>query len=468
MFMLLFGGGGNAADLLDFTDINMYWEMRDQRIIDLDTMSAVLEDDNATGTDTLMAIRSIGEWVMIQEADPEIDADPADKAKALKILAPYVGSKEPFVDRYAKRSIAWLKGQEPEGYTPLPAEVYDLDLALLPSDATLVGQMKVANGVGPFNLAELFPDAKIEGKSIREQMMQQLLPGLMQSVGMVGNARADLVTAGSVLDDEENVSFMLVIRGQYDRVGVQMAMEEQFADDDDTSFYSVGDVEVISVANHDPFAMMMPSDELFIVLFAEDRNAKLPIDSVAKKLAQADRKPSLSAELTKQVAAIDRDKADIWAAMKVTPLMKQERELAEVFGAFDAARASATRDTEGMMDIQWVGEGSDADAIKKTADHITAMVQEGIGQFNQQKQQMPPEMRVLMEPMVNMMESMSFKPEGKTMTGGMKVDPSVGMVMPMMMFGMNVRHQHGRALEVEALAAEAAQAVEEAVQEAAE
>ncbi|MBX2851001.1 MAG: hypothetical protein KTR15_04550 [Phycisphaeraceae bacterium] len=449
MFVLLFGGGGNAGDLLDFTPTESYWEMRDQRIIDIETMSAVLEDDDATATDTLMAIRAIGEQVLVQEADPDAQADPADKAKALKLLTPYVGSKEPFVDQYAKRSIAWVKGEEPKGYAPLPAEVYDLDLALLPSDATIVGQMKIANGVGPVDLAGLIPDIKIEGQSIRDQMMSQMLPGLLQGVQMIGNARADLVTAGFVLNDKEDVSFMLVVRGQYDRVGVQVALEEAMGEDEDASFYSVGEIEVVSVANHDPVAMLMPSDELFIFLFAEDRGTKLPIDSVAKKLAQADPKPSLSAELAKQVAKIDRKKADVWAAMKVTQIMKDEPEVREVFGAFDAARATATRGTDGKMDIQWVGEGSDAAEITKTADHITALVKEGIAEFNEMKQQVPQEMRVLMGPMVEMMESMKFNADGKTMTGGMKVDPNIGMTMPMMMFGVRVQVEREWA-EVEA------------------
>ena len=273
---------------------------------------------------------------------------------------------------------------------------------------------------------------------------------------MVGNARADLVTAGVTLNDEEKVSFMVVIRGQYDRVAVQLAIEEAAGDDEDTSFYSVGEIEVVSVNNHDPFAMMMPSDELFIVLFSERRGAKLPIDEVAKKLHDANRKPSFSDLLGKQIAAVDREKSDVWAAMQVTQMMKDEPEVREVFGAFDAARATATRDTEGMLDIQWVGEGKDAAAIEKTAGFFTESIKEVVTEFNEMKQQMPQEMRVMMAPMVKMLESMEFNANGKTMTGGMKVDPNIGMTMPMMMFGMNVRHEGAADFAVEAQAVEAA------------
>lgn len=461
MFVILFGGGSNTGDLLDFTDINMYWDMREQRVVDLDTMSAVLADDDATATDTLMAIRSIGEWVLIQEADPEIKADPADKAKALKMLTPYVGSEEPFVDRYAKRYIALIKGEEPEAYKPVSAELREQDLALLRSDSTMIGQMKITNGVGPVDLAALIPDVKVDGQSMREQMMSQLLPGLMQAVQMIGNARADLVTTGMTLNDEENVSFMLVVRGQYDRVAVQMAIEEAAGDDENTSFYSVGDIEVVSIANHDPVAMLMPSDELFVLLFAERRGVKLPIDEVAKKLGKADRKMTFSDTLIKQVTAVDRDKADIWAAMEVTQMMKDEPDVREVFGAFDAARATAIRDTEGMLDIQWVGEGRNDAEVAKTAQHITELVKEGVAEVKEEKQRMPAEFQVFLNPVIEMMESMKFNAEGKTMTGGMKVDPSIGVSMPMMMFGMHAPRHHDFA---EQAVEEAAEAVDQAAE----
>jgi len=458
MFVLLFSGGGDAGDLLDFTPTEIYWQMRDERIVDFDSMSAVLQDDDATPTDTLMAIRSLGEWVLIQEADPDIQADPAHKAKALKLLTPFVGSKEPFVDQYAKRSVAWLKGEDPEDRPALPAEVYDLDLALLPSDSTFVGQLKVQNGVGPINLAELFPDIKIEGESVRDMMMQELLPGLTQSVAMIGNARADLVTGGMILNDEEDVSFALIIRGQYDRVGVQITLEEAMGEDDKASFYSVGDVEVVAVMNHDPFALLMPSDELFIVLFSERRGSKLPIDEVAKKLQQADRKPTFDASLEKQVAAVPRDKADVWIAMKVTQMMREEREFRDVIGAFDAGRAFATRDSKGMMDIKWVAEGSNADDVARTVAFCTEGIQEGITELTREKQHMPPQMRPMMDQMVEMLKSMEFKQDGKTMTGGMQVDPGMATSMPMMMFGMRVdHHQHEADFAADAVELEAVQ-----------
>lgn len=458
LMVLLLGGGGQTGDLLDFTPTNNYWEMRDQRIVDMETMAAVLADDEATATDKLMAIRSIGEWVLTQEADPDIQADPADKAEALKALAPFVGSKEPFVDRYAKRSIAWIKGEEPEPYPALPDTVYDRDLALLPDDMTLVGQLKMKNGAGPVDLAMLIPDAKVDGRSMRDMMMQELLPGLLRSVELIGNARVDLVTLGMRLNSQEDFLIALVVRGRYDRVGVQVALEDEVGEDDNTSFYSVGDIEVVAVNNHDPFAMLMPSDELFILLFAEQREVKLPVDAVAARLQQPDRGPSFDDVLAEQVDAIDRDKADVWAALKVTALMNEERELRQVFGAFDAARAFAVADSKGVMDVQWVAQGANADQVGQAAAFLDEKVKEGIEEISREKTHMPAPMQAMMDPMLEMMRSMKFKADGKTMTGGMKVDPKVGMTMPMMMIGMQPRHRHEARLE----AAEVLEAAEAA------
>ena len=464
LMVMLLGGGAGVGDLLDFTPTGAYWEMRDQRIVDLDTMSAVLVDEDATAADKLMAIRAIGELAAAQEADP------AGKVKTMKLLTPLVESKEPFVGQYAKRSIAWIKGVEPEGYAPLPAEVYDQDLALLFADSTMVGQMKVTNGVGPVDLAAMIPDIKIEGKALREQAMAQIMPPLVELTQMIGNARVDLVTAGMILKDKE-VMFMAVARGQYDRVSVQLALEEAVGQDERASFYSIGEVEVVSFGGYEPSAILMPSDEVFIVLFSDQGGGgdgvKLPIDEIAKKLQEPGRKPALSDVLTKQIAQIDREKAEAWGAMQVTPLMKTERELREIFGAFDAVRATMAHEAEGLLDIQWVGEGQDEAKVKETAMFLTEKIQEGVAEITKEKQHMPEEMRLMMDPLIEMMKSMTFKQDGKTVTGGMKIDPSVGVSMPMMMFGKRVQHQHGRAERAQNAAGVAKMKAAEMVEEAA-
>ena len=436
IFMLLGGGGTQTGDLLDYTPTQAYWEFREMPVVDADTMSAVLNDDDASPTDRLMAIRTLGE---IASGD---DAKPADKANALNLLEPLVQSNEPFVGQYAKRSIEWINGVEPPARAALPAEAYDQDLALLPLGATHVGQMKMTNGVNPIDLAALFPDVRVEGESLRDAMTQEMVPGILEVLDKIGNARADLVTAGTTLHDEESFAFYLVVRGEYDRTALQIMLEDELGDDDDASFYSVGETEVVSVAGHDPIAMLMPSNEMFILLFSETRGVKLPIDEIAKKLQQPDRKPRFEIDVMEQVDAIDRKQADIWVAMKITKLMTEDRQANEIFGAYDAARVSATRDTEGVLDVKWFAEGSNEAATARSVDALEALMQEGITEMTEEKQHMPAEMQVFVDPIIEMLESMKFEQQGTNMSGGMKADPKVGLAMPMMMFGMSSRHHH--------------------------
>ncbi|MEM9347472.1 MAG: hypothetical protein AAGB26_12720 [Planctomycetota bacterium] len=449
--VLLLGGSGQTGDLLDLAPTNSYWEMRDQRVVDMETMSAVLVDGDATAADRLMAIRALGE---ISTGE---DADPADSARALKTLKPFVGSEEPFVDRYAKRSIAWIEGRDPEPYPSLPDAVYDQDLALLPDHMSVVGQLKMRNNVGPVNLAQLIPDIKVDGESVRDQMMQEFLPGILQGVELIGNARIDLVTVGVRLTSEEEFYLAVIARGRYDRAAVQIALEEEIGDDVEASFYSVGDVEVVAVQNYDPVAFLMPSDELFILLFAEDRDAKLPVGLFAEKVQQADRRPSFNQTLSKQIEAIDRKQSDIWLAVEFTPLALQEPESREFFGAFDAARAYAEVDGEGVLDVKWVGEGRAAGQLKKQVAFFEEQVKEVIEDITRDKQRMPAPMQGMMDPVIEMMKSMTFKADGKTMTGGMKIDSSIGVTMPLMM-GVSMDHRHEAEFH----------AVEEAVEEVAE
>ena len=91
------------------------------------------------------------------------------------------------------------------------------------------------------------------------------------------------------------------------------------------------------------------------------------------------------------------------------------------------------------------------------------VIKEGIEEMAVEKQRMPQAMQQFIDPMIKMLKSMRFTPEGKTMTGGMKIDPKVGVSMPMLMF--NAR---ARAIEAHRAAVEAADAAGDAVEEAAE
>jgi len=446
MFILMFAlGGGPAGDLLDFADTQMYWQMRDQRIVDVQTMSAMLANKEASNTDKLMAIRAIGEQVLIMRADPEIKDDPAVSAKALEVLTPLVDSKEPFVGQYAKRSIAWIKGVDPEPRKQLTNKDIAGDLALLPHTSQIVGQMLVNNGVGPADWNALLPELKGEGAPNRQQMLGEIQQAVLQAAMMVGNARIDAVTLGAAFlgDHQDDGYAVIVARGKYDPVGVQIAMQQMLEEqagrggDKRLSFYSIGEIEVIAMQSRwEHFALLMPSDEVAVLMFGEgNRNggggSVLPIGAVADLLNKGDAQLAFSKQLTAEIKKVDREKAGAWVAMTVPQVLKDE--LPDVIGPFDTAHAQAIADDKGVTEVTWKAEGADAAAIAKATKEMNEGIAEGRAEM-QRSLASNPEMKPIFEPMIKMMESLHVEAEGEAMTGGVTLPEGGGMSLLQMMF----------------------------------
>ncbi|MFN3167938.1 MAG: hypothetical protein ACE37H_12840 [Phycisphaeraceae bacterium] len=463
IFMLMFAlGGGNGGDLLDFGSTDIYWQMREQRVIDVATMSEVLDDDDAISADTLMAIRALGELGMVP------DADPATKAQIVEKLTPLVDSKEPFVGQYAKRSIAWVKGEDPPARPKATQAQLDADLAILPHTSQVVGQMRIGNGVGPIDWNKLLPDMGENGPD-RGEMIGEISGMVAQAAAMIGNARLDAVTVGAQFFGNGDDGYAVILgRGQYDRIGLQIALQdmaEEQGEDSELSFYSIGDIEVIvSKSRWEQFAILMPSDEVFVFMVGEsDQGSKMfPIDETADRLAKGDAQLAFSDIVTKQMKQVDRDKAIAWVAMQVPPPLRQEVE--EVFGPFEAAHASAVRNDEGDIDVAWKAEGSDAQAIDLAVAKMNEELAEGRVEIREEMARNP-ELKPMFEPLIKMMDSLHVEAEGKTMTGGIQVPGNIGAVMQMMFMGFARADHVEKDFAAEAVAEEA---VLEAADEAAE
>ncbi len=439
IFMLMFAlGSGGGGDLLDFTDVQSYWQMQEQRVVDVETMSAVLADEDATPTDKLMAVRALGE--LSKAAD-------ADKQAVLKVLTPLVDSKEPFVGQYAKRSIAWVKGEDPEPRPKPSAKDLEADLALLPHTSQIVGQVRVDNGVGPVDWDVLFPRMdRGEMAEMKQEMLREMNGMVGRLLGMIGNARLDAVSVGATFTGNGDDGYaMIVARGEYDRIAVQVVFEdiaEQEGDGDQFNFYSIGDIEVITIEDDwSAFAILMPSDNQFIFMVGDsDLGLKqYPIDETADLIQKGDAQLAFNETVTKHLKQIDRDKAEAWVAMQVPVVLRDEA--AEFFGPIESGRATAIRNTEGNYDVSWTGEGNDADALAAAVARMNAELAEGRAEIREEMARNA-EMRALFEPFVEMMDSIKVESEGKTMNGGMKLPGNAGSMMPMMMFGMNVQHDH--------------------------
>lgn len=439
IFVMMFAlGGGNGGDLLDFANTMAYWHER--RAFDVESMSAVLAEDETTAADNLMAIRALGEIGMAE------DADPAEKAAILKVLTPLVQSKEPFVGQYAKRSIAWVKGEDPAPRPRPASKDIAKDLAILPHTSQIVGQIRMDNGVGPVDWDALLPGFdKGELLQQKHQMLGEINQGIGEVAKLIGNARVDAVTVGATFTGNGDDGYAVVVaRGQYDRVAVQIALQDMAEQegDDEWSFFSIGETEVITKGGRwNSFAILMPSNEQFIFMMGEsDLGLKqYPIDETADLVNKGDAQLALKKKLMEQLEQIDREKAVAWVAMEVPAFFKNQGDISEVFGPFDVGHAFATLGEKGTIDVAWKAQGQDPAAIAETVTYLNKEINEGRAEMRRDMERMAqrePAMKALAEPIVKMIDSLHVESSGKTMTGGVQLPGNFGTIMPMMMFGM--------------------------------
>lgn len=471
IMMLVGANGTGSGDLLDYADSGTYWQQQaaikaEREFEDADGfededepveieavpvtiagMSKVLNDKDAGPGDRLMAIRTLGE---LGKAD---DADPATKAKILKLLAPLVGSEEAFVDGYAKRSIAWIKGEEVAVHPKSTIDMIDMDLALLPKSCNIVAQARMSNGVGPVDWLKLIPSLGPDGDKVRQNAINEIQQGLGMAIAELGNVRLDAFTLG--VDAQDNGgSGMIVARGKYDPIHVTILLEKQneeakkFAEENEEfnggrgqqvmAFYSIGEIEVVSMTSeYMQFAMLMPSDEVFVMLFnmgGFGGNVQpLPIAETAKRMAQGLKTPTLNEMVAAQVAKIDRTKADAWVAMEVPKMLRNEQEPAEYFGPFSAGRIVAMVNPDGSSTITVVADGQGAEkiaAVKKLLDGHLAEAKEEI---QEEMADSPDWMKQAFTPLVKMVDSIKLTAGPNSLSGTMQMPGGLQVMMPMFM-----------------------------------
>lgn len=416
MMVLGMGAGG---DLLDYMSSDYYWKMQGVAVVNVEEMNRILDNAEANPTDKLMAIRSLGHL-----------GEDASLAK----LQPLVNSNEPFVGMYAKRSIAWIQGVDPEPIPGVTAEQLAMDVALLPPDATMAAQVRTLTGTGPVNWNTMLPNFPRDFGPDRAEMLEEINSGLYEVLSMVGNIRLDTITFGANFhQDEDDGTVYLIARGEYDRFRVIDTMKEM---DEEFKGYSVGDIEVLANdSNFEKVVFIMPSDNMMIMMINGGEIA-LPIDELVDLVENGDALLAFDAEMKGQYDKIDRQAVRGWFITSVPPMFTQDNDMAEIFGPLEAARITATdaEDGKDLIEVSWVGEGKDEAQIVAAVEILNGHLAEGRAEIRQEFQA-EPEMREMMQPFVTMMDSMQINADGKNMTGGMTLPMNIGVLMPMFMLG---------------------------------
>lgn len=419
ILLLIVMNGGGGTDLLDYVPTGYYWQQQSVRAVNVDAMVNVLEDQDADNIARLMAIRALG----------EIGDDAAVAA-----LEPLVDSSEPFVGRYARRSLAWIAGEDPEPAAAVTMDQLDADLALVASDMMMVAQSRgLTQASGPVDLKAMMPDMAAAGGPSSDEMIQDFAMPLLELIDQVGNVQLDALTfaMGFEEEDDEPSAVMVVARGRYDRGRLVRMLEEEGSMD----FYTIEETEVAQSTSEwgEQVVVMMPGDDRLVFMFTETEGVQLPTDDIAMLIEDGETEPALAGVLMDQLDAIDREQTPVWMAMEVPAMLKQN-EPGEIFGAFDAVRFIGVVNDDGDLAVSWVAQGTDAGAVAQTADVIRSYIQEGIMEL-EENMQYEPEMKALYEPMLGMLRSIELTPEGETLTGGMTLPGSGGGLFSMFWMG---------------------------------
>lgn len=421
ILLLIVMNGGGGTDLLDYVPTDTYFEQHSVLAVTAEAMTRIAQNEDAKPTDRLMAIRALGEM--------------GDEA-SLAVLEPLTDSAEPFVGGYARRSVAWIRGDDPEPIEPVDADLMDADLALLPSEVQIIGQSRgLTLNTGPIDLKAMLSNlAAASGESV-DDMVNQIAYQVLELVEVLGNIRLDTLTFGmSVREDGNGPGIVMVVaRGQYDRSRLLQMFEEE---ESDMAFFSIDDIEVASAAHEwgEQFVFMMPSDERMVFMFSEREGTQMPIDETAMLIQDGETEPALGGVLLDELEHIDRSVTPIWMAMEV-PAGFKHGEAAEVLGAFDAVRMIGHANEAGDLVVDAWARGEDAGAVNQTVGVIRGYIIEGIEELSEEMQ-FDPAMAEMFGPIVQMLQSIEMTVEGTEVTGTMTLPNAGSGMMQMLFMGM--------------------------------
>ncbi|CAN0378220.1 unnamed protein product, partial [Ectocarpus sp. 4 AP-2014] len=134
----------------------------------------------------------------------------------LAVLEPLIDSDAPFVATYARRSIAWIKGEDPAPPASIAPALLAKDVALLPPDATMAGQLKLLPGNTPVDWAQVLPNFPPNMGMDQKQMIDEINQGVYEVVQMIGNARLDAITFSVPFENDDDGAVIVIVRGEYD------------------------------------------------------------------------------------------------------------------------------------------------------------------------------------------------------------------------------------------------------------
>jgi hypothetical protein len=327
-----------------------------------DLIEKIEAADGATAINRLMAIRALGEL---------------RHREALPVLTQLVGSREAFVDSYARRAIAAIEGKPFAAPRPT-REQLDADLGIAPPGTALLLQVCATDTV-PLSFddfVKLVAEQPLLGvPADRGQVARQLRDNLVRLLDQTGNVRIDAVTLALSDHVGPREGFVVIsARGRYDQTALRRVLEEQGMMVEQRS-----GIDVAAPRRAEAY-ILLPSDEQ-LVLVSGASPEQLPIDAVIAALAGG--KNGLKLKENERLAALvdETDRSGpIWLAVVVSDSFRVRT--SPLLDGLDTI-AITTKQDGVKLSGTLLARGPDANIAARQAAFVQGLVQQVISELEQ-------------------------------------------------------------------------------------
>ena len=359
----------------------------------------------------LMAIRTLGEL---------------KDTSAIPVLEAMTQSKRPFEADYARRAIAQINGK-PYTHPKATREQLDTDLALLPVDVGVVGQVSGVSSQTAPSISEMLKDVPLPDGIDLDQVKQEMNKAMVEAVAVAGNFRVDAITLGVSAPIGPREGFVVVVaRLKYDQPALEAMLAAKSRNTQEAGKFTIYKIER-------EMGLLLLDDSRIMLMVGE--NVEATFDKMAKLIETGKETLADNKEMGKLIAGVDKT-ADVWAVSKIDPSYKQ----APFMQAFDTATLTGKRTEDGNSKLTLNAVGTDTEQVGASVEMIKQLIAQGKEEI---KRAADSPMAPMMKPYEQMLNSLTVAEDGKTMTMTLEMSGNgTGYLLSPLLMTMSMRQVH--------------------------
>jgi hypothetical protein len=322
-----------------------------------------------------------------------------------------------FVADYASRAIARIENKPVPPRPAPPAAELKADLASLPANCAIVGQLAV-DATKSVSVDEVLKQFPMPPGEERAELVAQMNAKVIEIADQIGNVRFEGVSFGVADNVGPNDGFFAaIVHGQYDAHAVNAYLAKM-----SLPTQTVGGVSVMSP--DDGAALAFPSNNRAILSGAPSAD-KLPVKELLANLATPpDVHPLLKqAEFAPFLKSLD-GQTRMWAVCKVSDSYRQ----APVIQPFDML-TMVGRQEKGKVALRIAGSGKDPADVKSAVNQVNTALATARNELPQAAKQIP-----ALKPIADFVQTLQCVADGKNaeLTGAFEGDAGSLLSVPMM------------------------------------